>query len=82
MTKTKWFSRETPPTRPGLYECAVRLCGLQRGLIVWGLLEWDGKGFLVPVPMAVRKWRGLRHKPSNATVQAAPQSGVAPATTG
>jgi hypothetical protein len=65
MKKTKWFPRKTPPVRQGLYECAVRLCGLQRGLIVWGLLEWDGKGFLVPCPMVVRQWRGLRHKPSN-----------------
>jgi len=65
MKKTKWYPRETHPEMTGFYECAVRLCGLQRGLIVWGLLEWDGIGFKVPVPMNVRKWRGLRHKPSN-----------------
>ena len=61
--KTKWFSRTEPPTINGLYECQVRLCGLQRGLVQWGLLEWDGKGFIVPCPMIVRMWRGLRRKP-------------------
>lgn len=65
MRKTKWFPRNTPPTRPGLYECAVVITSMQRRLINWGLLEWDGKGFLVPCPMSVRQWRGLRNKPSN-----------------
>lgn len=82
MKKTKWLERETPPTRPGLYECAVLLCGLQRGLINWGLLEWDGKGFLVPCPMVVRKWRGLRHKPSNAIGQRGAACGASAAPTG
>lgn len=63
MKKTKWFPRKTPPGMHGFYECAVRLCGPQRGLVVWGLLEWDGVGFKVPCSMIVRKWRGLRHKP-------------------
>lgn len=59
-----------PPARPGWYECAVRLCGLQRGLIVWGLLEWDGVGFRVPVPMVVKLWRGLRARPQEDNMSA------------
>ena len=66
MKKTKWFPRSTPPTRPGLYECAVLITSAQKKLINWGLLEWDGVGFLVQVPMVVKKWRGLKHETSNA----------------
>jgi len=59
MQITQWHERKTPPTRKGFYECAVRVCGIQRNLIIWGLLEWDGVGFIVPMPMVVHKWRGL-----------------------
>ena len=71
MKKTKWFPRDTQPTRPGLYKCAVLITSAQKSLINWGLLEWDGVGFLVPCPMIVKQWRGLRHKPSNAGVSGA-----------
>jgi hypothetical protein len=55
--RTKWLPRHTHPVRPGTYECAVRLAGMRR-LTLW-MLEWDGRGFLVPVPMEVWRWRGM-----------------------
>jgi len=64
MKKSPWFLRNDPPVRHGLYECVVRVAGM-RVLVNWGLLKWDGKGFLVPVPMRVHQWRGLKNKPSN-----------------
>jgi hypothetical protein len=27
------------------------------------VLEWDGKGFKVPMPMMVKQWRGLAKRP-------------------
>jgi hypothetical protein len=33
-----------------------------RSLVLWEL-EWDGKGFLVPMPMVVHQWRGLAKPP-------------------
>lgn len=56
--KTRWFPRHIEPVRPGQYECAVRLPGIRHALVLWSLV-WDGKGFLVPVPMSVHQWRGL-----------------------
>jgi hypothetical protein len=63
--RTKWFPRHVRPVRPGFYECAVRLTSMQRSLMLWQL-EWDGKGFLVPVPMVVHQWRGLTKKAHDA----------------
>ena len=54
--KTKWFPRHIPPVRNGVYECRVRIMG---GLCVLWNLNWDGVGFIVPLPMNVRQWRGL-----------------------
>lgn len=59
--KTRWFPRAVAPVRSGYYECGVLISSSQRCLILW-TLEWDGKGFLVPFPMAVRKWRGATKK--------------------
>lgn len=56
--RTRWFPRNTPPVRPGVYECGVRWTSAMRHPVLWHL-EWDGKGFLVPVPMVVHQWRGL-----------------------
>lgn len=61
LKRTPWFPRETLPVRPGVYECAVRWTSAMRYPVVWKL-EWDGKGFLVPIPMIVYHWRGLRCK--------------------
>jgi hypothetical protein len=60
--KTRWFPRDVHPVRNGLYECIARIAG---GAVVnWGLLPWDGNGFLVPIPMNVLHWRGLTKKAS------------------
>jgi hypothetical protein len=53
--KTRWFPRYIHPVRNGFYECEVRLMG---GLYTNWMLPWDGKGFLVPFPMTVLRWRG------------------------
>ena len=55
--RTKWFPRDVRPVRPGVYECAVRWTS-RMPLALW-MLEWDGVGFLVPIPMEVHQWRGL-----------------------
>ena len=60
--RTQWFPRNTPPVRPGVYECGVRWTSAMRQLVLWDL-HWDGKGFLVPMPMVVHSWRGLAAKP-------------------
>lgn len=60
--RTPWFSRNTPPVRPGLYECGVYWTSAMPTLALW-MLEWDGKGFKVPIPMVVKKWRGLAARP-------------------
>ena len=60
--RTPWFPRTTPPVHPGRYECGVRWTSAMRSLVLWEL-EWDGKGFLVPMPMVVHQWRGLAGKP-------------------
>ena len=57
--RTPWFSRNVPPARHGLYECVVMVTRMQKRMVNWGLLEWDGKGFLVPCPMVVVQWRGM-----------------------
>lgn len=60
--RTPWFPRNTPPTRPGLYECGVRWTSAMPTLALWAL-EWDGVGFKVPIPMVVHQWRGLAKRP-------------------
>ena len=64
--RTKWYPRHIVPVRHGAYECFVRVAG---GLhTVWPEpLQYDGKGFLVPLPMGVIKWRGLTKAAHNAT---------------
>ena len=53
--KTPWFPRHINPVRNGAYECHIRIaCG---GRTLW-MLEWDGVGFIVPIPMGVFHWRG------------------------
>jgi hypothetical protein len=61
QAKTRWFKRHEHPVRNGLYECAVRISNMQSVLFLWNL-EWDGKGFLVPCPMVVVQWRGLKRE--------------------
>lgn len=59
--RTRWFHRQTHrPVRTGFYECSVHISSAVPQLR-W-LLEWDGNGFLVPIPMVVLKWRGLTKK--------------------
>jgi hypothetical protein len=41
----------------------VRFTSAIPSLVVWEL-EWDGKGFLVPIPMVVYQWRDLAKKPN------------------
>ena len=53
--KTPWFHRHINPVRNGMYECQVCVAGGFRTL--W-TLEWDGAGFIVPIPMKVSRWRG------------------------
>ena len=56
--RTRWYPRSISPVRHGAYECVVRIPG---GLVcIWpDKLVWDGVGFLVPMPMGVRQWRGM-----------------------
>lgn len=57
--KTRWYPRHVKPVRDGFYECHVRLMG---GANTLWMLEWDGVGFLVPIPMTVYRWRGQTKK--------------------
>lgn len=59
--RTRWFPRSEAPVRHGRYECTVRVSSSVPPLM-WGLLEWDGTGFLVPMPMVVLQWRGLTRR--------------------
>ena len=68
---TRWFPRHITPVRPGIYRCAVRLTSAQRVLFLWDL-EWDGHGFLVPVPMVVYQWRGMTKKAHDAATKEQP----------
>lgn len=65
--RSRWASRNIHPVRNGEYECIVRI---SRALppYLWPL-EWDGKGFLVPIPMEVIKWRGLTKKAYDAAIK-------------
>lgn len=54
---TPWFPITTKPVNPGVYECIAWFTSSAPSSI-WDL-EWDGKGFLVPIPMVVDYWRGL-----------------------
>lgn len=58
--RTRWFKRnQVAPVRPGVYECGVLITSAQRNLFLQKL-EYDGIGFLVPVPiMRVIVWRGM-----------------------
>lgn len=68
---TRWHLRETPPVRPGEYECFVRIC--PGGYVIWPeKLYWDGAGFLVPFPMVVKQWRGLTKQGHDAALKAIP----------
>ena len=59
--RTRWMPRDITPVRSGGYECIVRLCA--GAYAIWpDKLTWDGKGFLVPFPMVVVKWRGMTRK--------------------
>ena len=59
--RTRWFLRQVHhPMRTGFYECSVHISSAMPPLR-W-VLEWDGNGFLVPIPMVVLKWRGLTKK--------------------
>ena len=60
--RTPWFPRNINPVHHGEYECAVRITSSAPPLR-WSL-PWDGKGFIVPFPMIVLRWRGLVKKPS------------------
>lgn len=54
---TRWFPRHVQPARLGTYECVVRISSRVPAFL-WRL-EWDGTGFIVPIPMMVDRWRGL-----------------------
>lgn len=62
--RTRWYPYRhlkgppVRPVRPGVYQCLVLITSAQRRLISWDL-EWDGVGFLVPIPMVVKYWRGM-----------------------
>lgn len=55
---TPWFPRSVAPVHIGEYECAVQITS-SAPFLLWQL-EWDGFGFLVPFPMVVHRWRGLK----------------------
>lgn len=54
--KTRWYPQDIRPVRNGEYECLVRITN--RGPLFYWRLQWDGIGFIVPVPMIVKFWRG------------------------
>jgi hypothetical protein len=58
--RTKWFKRYEPPVRNGEYECLVMVTSLAP-LFIWNL-QWDGIGFITPMPMVVKFWRGQTKK--------------------
>ncbi|CAH1655034.1 hypothetical protein CHELA1G11_10880 [Hyphomicrobiales bacterium] len=58
--RTQWTPRSVEPVRNGVYECVVRISRAVPPMI-W-MLEWDGKGFLVEIPMIVLRWRGMTKK--------------------
>ena len=58
--RTKWLPRSVQPVRVGEYECAARITSSAPPFLV--RLPWDGKGFIVPIPMVVLRWRGLTKK--------------------
>ncbi len=57
VKRTEWYSRSTPPSRTGYYECILH-AGPNRRTIQ--MVEWDGKDFLDDRPVIV--WRGLTKK--------------------
>ncbi len=54
---SQWFKRSEPPVNPGEYECIAWFTSSAPSSI-WRL-QWDGHGFLTPIPMVVDYWRGL-----------------------
>lgn len=64
--RTHWFPREINPVRNGEYECSV-LISRSVPPLRW-TLEFDGVGFLVPVPMVVLRWRGMTKAAHQAAV--------------
>ena len=58
--KTRWFPRHIRPVRNGEYECVVQVSRSVPAML-WRL-TWDGKGFIVPIPMVVHRWRGMTAK--------------------
>jgi hypothetical protein len=72
--RTRWrlLIRDGYPIRPGMYECGIRL-SRSLPVMAWDL-EYDGIGFLVPVPMMVLQWRGLTKKAHDAALAAANSS--------
>ena len=71
--RTHWFllRRDGYPVRPGIYECGIRISS-SLPVMAWEL-EYDGIGFLVPIPMMVHQWRGLTKKAHDAALTGAPQ---------
>lgn len=59
---TPWFPHSTKPAHIGEYECAVQISSSVPLLLM--RLMWGGTGFIVPVPMVVKYWRGLSSDPS------------------
>lgn len=62
--KTRWYPRNIKPVRVGMYQCAVKFSS-SVPMMNWPL-EWDGTGFLVPIPMCVYWWRGMTKKAHDA----------------
>ena len=71
---THWFPRRVHPARLGTYECVVRISSSVPAFL-WRL-EWDGTGFIVPIPMMVDRWRGLT-KRAHAAAQEGKSHGAA-----
>ena len=66
--RTKWFRRHRQdPVRTGFYECYCRIAG--GAYVIWPeYLMWNGKKFLVPIPMMVIYWRGMTKKAHDALI--------------
>ena len=62
--RTPWFSRDQWPVNHGFYECHAKITSSAPPFKFD--LEWDGVGFLVPFPMVIVRWRGLKHRPRGA----------------
>lgn len=67
--KTRWYPRHINPVRLGEYECVAQISRSVPSML-WRL-EWDGVGFLCPVPLMIHRWRG-RTKAAATTPKATP----------